>query len=784
MGDSPRARTISGRPTVPMFPAWAARLAGFTGLVLLGALQWQRMVGGLSSFRALLWAIVAVLAALGILWADTRARRPSLATVGVALGSLFAAYAVSGLALASLKPRRWGELADGLANGAEALGNAKLPYAAADPWPALTLQLIGALLCVLAGLLAFWPRERTRGYPFFALATLLVLVISPLVSLGGTRQIALGVVLATLTVCFLWLERLPLRPGLGVLALLALALIGALPLASYADKDEPWFDYRSFAEGLGPTNPIRFSWNHSYGPITWPRDGAEVMRIESDRPSYWKVRDLSEFDGGVWRDSGEDPGRSDAALDLPDDYRDRPGWSDSFKVSLRRLQGNDIVTSGTALSVTDASRNVRSAGEPGIYRSDTEMKRGDSYTVSSYYPRPTADQLREASSGERSKQGQDLVISVPFKEGKKLPRAIPRAPGGTPAHSARIRFAPFETNTAVRPRAEYPTLNRSADGIVALRNSPYRRTWKLAQRLRAPATTPFEYIVAVDKYLHTGFSYDERPAPVPAGREPLDAFLLDTKSGYCQHYSGAMALLLRMGGIPARVVTGFSPGGFSKRKDAWVVRDTDAHSWVEAWFDSWGWVTFDPTPDATPARSQIAALEEAPQPAVTPADDSSDSAGGGGLGAGRVGGVRADLLNDPLRHTKLGEAPSGGGFPWGWAILAGIALAALVAWVVARWRARRGGPRSQLDRLVVELESAVRRSGRTIPAGTTLTQLETRLGGTQEAREYLRALRAGRYAPNPALPTRDQRRALRRELASGLGASGTLRSYWALPPWR
>ena len=62
---------------------------------------------------------------------------------------------------------------------------------------------------------------------------------------------------------------------------------------------------------------------------------------------------------------------------------------------------------------------------------------------------------------------------------------------------------------------------------------------------------------------------------------PLESFQLDSKAGYCQHFSGAMALLLRMGGIPTRVVTGFSPGGYSKSKRAWIVRDTDAHSWVD-----------------------------------------------------------------------------------------------------------------------------------------------------------------------------------------------------------
>ena len=91
---------------------------------------------------------------------------------------------------------------------------------------------------------------------------------------------------------------------------------------------------------------------------------------------------------------------------------------------------------------------------------------------------------------------------------------------------------------------------------------------------------------------------------------PLEHFLFDTKAGYCQHFSGAMALLLRFGGIPTRVATGFSPGGFRKSQGEWVVRDRDAHSWVEAWFDGIGWVTFDPTPTATPARSLIAAIAD------------------------------------------------------------------------------------------------------------------------------------------------------------------------------
>ena len=92
--------------------------------------------------------------------------------------------------------------------------------------------------------------------------------------------------------------------GAGVAALLGVALAGALPLAAVADRGEPWFDYKAFAEGLGPDDPVRFNWSQGYGPITWPRDGNEVMRVSSDEPHYWKVESLENFDGAAWVDAG------------------------------------------------------------------------------------------------------------------------------------------------------------------------------------------------------------------------------------------------------------------------------------------------------------------------------------------------------------------------------------------------------------------------------------------------------------------------------------------------
>ena len=778
-------RATAHRRPPALLPPSIARLGGFAALALLGALQWQRMVADLSSGHAFLWVLVAVAAAAAVLGADRLRRLRGAATIAVVPLALLAAYASSGLGLALLKPRRIDELGAGLSHGAEALASVQMPYAGADPWPSETLELLGALLCVAAALLAFWPRtqrtssagtgERGRGYPFLALALLLTLVAAPVVSLGGAQPVLLGAVLTALTVCFLWLERLPLRPGLGIAAMLALAVAGALPLASAADSEEPWFDYKSFAEAFGPDEPLAFDWGHSYGPLNWPREGAEVLRVATTRPSYWKMRNLDDFDGERWIEGNVRLGTSDPQFDLTQDWRVQAGWRETFRVTLRRMQTRDVLGAGTVLDVQDTPRAAAPTGETGGWRAQSEFRGGDSYTVKAFVPRPSAEQLAESTTGADPRRSPDLDITVPVESelaGVPDARAVP----------ARISFPPFEpAGGDTVPYARFPTLTRSHDGDKALRRSPYARTWRLARRLKRGTETPYDYVLAVNRYLQDGFTYDEDPADITPGRATLDAFLFDTRSGYCQYFSGAMALLLRMGGIPTRVVTGFSPGGYSKSKRAWIVRDTDAHSWVEAWFDDWGWVTFDPTPAGTPARSQIAALERPPE-----AGSDRGDAASGDAGSGARLGLRPDLAGPQSGPGGSGASAAGdaGGVAWWWFVLAAPLALALVAWSVLRWRRARLTPTAALDGAVAELEAALRRAGRPAAAGTTLRQLEQRLGRTPEAAAYLQALRAGRYAVGAPPPTAGGRRALRRELAAGRGAGGRLRALWALPPWR
>ncbi len=774
-----------------LVPVWAARLVGFAALASLGALEWQRMVQGLGSGRALLWVAVATAAGAGVLaCARLPRRRQAAGVLAVAALALVAAVAVSGIELALLRPARWGELAEGVASGLQSLGTVRLPYAGVDPWPRIALQLAGALLLTMAALVACWPRgdnrpRATQGYPFFSLVALLVLVAAPVISLGGTRPLLLGAAIAALTVCFLWLERLPLRPGLGVAALVGLALGGALPLAAVADRGEPWFDYKAFAEGLGPDDPVRFDWTQSYGPVDWPRDGNEVMRARSDKPHYWKVENLERFDGLGWADAGPVSSR-DAALEteIREDWRDRPAWRDRIEVTVRRMRTRDVPAPGAIMEIASSTRPLQPAREAGRWTSATELRRGDSYRAVVYTPKPTPGELRAAQvTGFTPERADDLELTVPFLPGRMPTVRSVGGPGPGRLESAVVHFRPF--GSGAEPYVSYPSVRRTRydAGAQTLRRSAYRRTWALAQRLQVNAETPFEYVLAVDAYLASGFGYSERPTPPARGRAPLDAFLIDTRDGYCQHFAGAMALLLRMGGIPARVATGFSPGGFSDRRDAWIVRDTDAHAWVEAWFDELGWVTFDPTPDATPARSQIAALE-APAPAA-PSGGSGGSGGvaGGGAPAQRGGGLRPDLAFDVQAEEAAAAGGDGGGTPW-WAWAGLAALAVGLAWMAARsFRRRRArGALTPLDRAVAELEAALRRAGRPLPTGTTLQQLERSLGTSAEATAYLRALSASRYGPDPRIPTAAERRALRRALAQGLGVAGRLRALWALPP--
>lgn len=124
----------------------------------------------------------------------------------------------------------------------------------------------------------------------------------------------------------------------------------------------------------------------------------------------------------------------------------------------------------------------------------------------------------------------------------------------------------------------------------------------LAKQVTEQARTPYDRIVAVEGHLRNGYRYS-LDIGMTASANPVEEFLFVRKTGYCEHYATAMVLLLRTLGIPARLVTGFLPGEWNGFGRYYTIRQRDAHAWVEAYFPTSGWVTFDPTPSVPPAAS-------------------------------------------------------------------------------------------------------------------------------------------------------------------------------------
>ncbi len=120
---------------------------------------------------------------------------------------------------------------------------------------------------------------------------------------------------------------------------------------------------------------------------------------------------------------------------------------------------------------------------------------------------------------------------------------------------------------------------------------------QLAQKITAAAGNPYDKSVVLESYLRRNFGYTLNLAGKP-GADPLAQFLFVTKAGHCEYFASAMAVMLRTLGIPSREVNGFLPGEFNDVAGDYIVRASDAHSWVEAYFPGSGWITFDPTPAA------------------------------------------------------------------------------------------------------------------------------------------------------------------------------------------
>jgi transglutaminase-like putative cysteine protease len=203
-----------------------------------------------------------------------------------------------------------------------------------------------------------------------------------------------------------------------------------------------------------------------------------------------------------------------------------------------------------------------------------------------------------------------------------------------------------------------------------------QRVRLLASRIAAGGRSAFEKAAQIQAYLRGNFLYQAEAPPPPAGRDVVDYFLFDAPGGYCSYYASAMVVLLRLEGVPSRVVTGFATGDWQGRQGRYRVAESDAHAWVEVYFPPYGWIEFEPTPSRSPFEYRASPVSAAtsPEPAA--------------------------MQDETVRRAR----------PWSYAVrvaaLAGLA-GLLVGFVVLRRRRDRAVPERLLHALYWQMRRSV-----------------------------------------------------------------------------
>jgi transglutaminase-like putative cysteine protease len=726
-------------------------LACFAALAALAAVQWASLVDDPPAGRVILAVLVAtgagaLLAAIARM--EPRGLRWALAA-GATLVAICAAMVVVGLPARLLLPAHWDELADNISRSLNGVGDVPIPYSGADSWTRLVILLAAPLLAGLAAFVAFWPTRRRVAGRIGALALLVGLYLVAVAWAQPSRQLAGGAILLVLICAWLWLPGISVaRRSTAAVAVGAAALI-ALPATAALDTGRGLLDYRHW--GILSAHGQSFLWDQTYGPLDWPQKGTQLLQVSSEHTHYWKATNLNSFDGTRWVRSAAQG--SQPALGEPLKYhpkavppRPDPEYVDRINIVNRGLNSDFAIGAGTILALRGASARPTSDA---VWEMTRELHPGTDYTALIYDPQPSATVMRSAGT------------TYPAEAGSYTSFDVAGGPGGTRALEVPLWSA-----------SGPPSLE------AEMRGTPYAAMYSLARRVTAGAHDPFQAVHRIDLYLRTHYIYRQN---VPDHTYPLPAFLSQDRAGYCQQFSGTMALMLRMLGIPSRVATGFAPGGRDPEHNNFLVDDTDAHDWVEVFFPSIGWVTFDPTPAAAPAATQLTDNNLGVTKSPSPAEKSTGPA----------------FPDSPTASVALRKHPTSGlhgpktqgSGPNLWiplaAVLGAVALAGVTAYGWRRWRRDHLEPDRLAAAELAELDRALERIGAPLPPGATLLRAEDQLAdfAGADAAAYAARLRDGRFrGTGLAPPDVHDRRALRRALLRAAGRRSLLRVLLAVPP--
>ncbi|MCY3917061.1 MAG: transglutaminaseTgpA domain-containing protein [Chloroflexi bacterium] len=154
-----------------------------------------------------------------------------------------------------------------------------------------------------------------------------------------------------------------------------------------------------------------------------------------------------------------------------------------------------------------------------------------------------------------------------------------------------------------RTSADYPDWVSGPNLYVGVRNP---RVLNLALQIvnEAAASHPYDRAKAIERWLRDNIAYNESISAPPPAVDTVEWVLFDAREGYCTYYATAMIVMLRHLGIPARLAAGFSQGNYDSELEQYVVREREAHTWVEVYFPGYGWIEFEPTSAQAPIQRE------------------------------------------------------------------------------------------------------------------------------------------------------------------------------------
>ena len=619
-------------------------------------------------------------------------------------------------------------------------------------------RMHGVLLVALFAFTLWVGLAAAARRPGLASAGLVVGVGWPATLLPGHDLLRGGLLLIGVLAAIVCLRRGQLR-GVGT----AFAAGAVVLVAALAASSSPAFAKRAFLQWEQwdpynhPTKSVNVSyvWDSKYDGLTFRGKPVTVLKITAGpTPQYWRATVLKTVKDGQWVEDSIPqtiPSLGEEGL-VPK----KAGVVSLWTSQTVRVEGlNDKHFVGGSVPVqfdTGPDLAGRINYDPsGVAMAFEPLPRGETYIAHSFSPTPTPAQL------SRSKPVYPEPITGEQRKYREIqPRVYPQL-FGTPGRAKFLHYLFTDYSRAPEIR-------------------PYLRLSNLAEQVAGGARSPYAAAVALERWfrLGGGFIYDQHP-PRSRGVPPLVDFVANTRRGYCQHFSGAMALMLRYLGIPARVAAGFTSGRYDKKAGQWVVSDRNAHTWVEVWFRGWGWLPFDPTP----GRSGLAGQYSSSSPNFDVAAATGVLAGPQGLRkfgqglADRLGfGGRARVSPDvPL----LGAVAPGAVAPdrsraWGLlrlltAGLGGLALLVIVAkLLVRRSRYLTRDPRRLAAACRNELRDVLLDQQVEVPPSATLRELGelVRVEFGVEAAAFGLHADAARFGP--AAGAREAARATRRDL--------------------